>query len=188
MVKNFGGNKAKKFASKSFNVVPRTTRFAMEEGEVYAVVQRMLGSNICEVLCIDGSIKFCVIRGKFSGKGRRDNKLAKGVWILVGIRSWQITTKEKEKCDLLEVYTDIDKEKLIKNSNQSFRALISVLNTDGDMDPNHIQFINERDDEIFAKNETDVGDEDNSEIISGDESQEEDTLSHQLSWINIDDI
>lgn len=187
MVKNFGGNRAKKFASKSFNVAPRATRFATEEGEVYAIVQRMLGSNICEILCIDGSTKLCVIRGKFSGKGKRDNKLAKGVWILVGLRSWQVTTKEKEKCDLLEVYTDADKEKLIKNSNQSFRAFISVSSEEGDMDSNHIKFINERDDEIFAEDEHEIGNEDNVEVRSDDERQEE-TLSDQLSWINIDDI
>ena len=181
MVKNFGGNRAKKFSSKSFNVAPRATRFAMEEGEVYAIVQRMLGSNICEVLCIDGSTKLCVIRGKFSGKGKRDNKLAKGVWILVGMRSWQVTTKEKEKCDLLEVYTDTDKEKLIKNSNQSFRAFISVSNDDGGMDPDHIKFINEMEDEIFAENKTESGDEENDE-------RQEHTISDQLSWLNIDDI
>ena len=59
MVRNSGGNKAKKFASKSFNISNKTTRFAMEINEIYAIVQRMLGGNMCEVLCIDGSIKQC---------------------------------------------------------------------------------------------------------------------------------
>ena len=32
MVRNSGGNKAKKFASKSFNMSDRITRYASEEG------------------------------------------------------------------------------------------------------------------------------------------------------------
>ena len=39
MVKNSGGNKAKKFASKSFNISDRATRLAIETDEVYAVVK-----------------------------------------------------------------------------------------------------------------------------------------------------
>ena len=82
MVKNNGGNKAKKFASKSFNIVDRATRLAIETDEVYAIVKQMLGSNICEVMCIDGTVKLCVIRGKFLGRGKKDNRLARGTWYL----------------------------------------------------------------------------------------------------------
>ena len=149
MVRNTGGNKAKKFASKSFIISNRATRFANEEGEIYAIVQRMLGNNNCEVLCIDGVTKLCIIRGKFLGKGKRDNKLSKGVWVLVGKREWEVTTKEKGKCDLLEVYSDSDKSKLIKNSKQSFRAFLSVVDDDGDIDHDQIKFINYRDDELY---------------------------------------
>ena len=111
MVKNSGGgNKAKKFASKSYTPVQRATRYAIEKEELYAVVNKIMGNNICEVLCIDGVIRLCVIRGKFSGKGKRDNLLVRGKWILIGIRSWEVTTKDKQKCDLLEVYNDNDKD------------------------------------------------------------------------------
>ena len=109
MVKNNGGNKAKKFASKSFNVPQKATRFAIDSGEVYAIINKILGGNMCEVLCIDGIIRNCIIRGKFSGKRKRDNILTRGKWVLVGLRDWEITAKEKQKCDLLEVYTDVDK-------------------------------------------------------------------------------
>ena len=116
MVRNNGGNKAKKFASKAFSVSEKTTRFSTDKDEVYATVNRMLGSNICEVLCVDGKIRLCIIRGKFSGKGRRDNRLCRGKWVLVGLRGWELTSKEKQKCDLLEVYSDNDKEKLMTKS------------------------------------------------------------------------
>ena len=141
MVKNTGGNKAKKFASKSFNVSERSTRFSTDKDEVYAVVNKMLGSNMCEVLGIDGKTRLCVIRGKFSGKGKRDNRLGRGKWILIGLRSWEVTSKEKEKCDLLEVYNDNDKDKLIKNSKESFRIFLSVTEEDQQIDHDQVQFI-----------------------------------------------
>ena len=202
MVRNSGGNKAKKFASKSFNISNRSTRFAVEEGEIYAVVQRMLGNNNCEVLCIDGTTKLCIIRGKFLGKGKRDNNLSRGVWILVGTRDWQVTSKEKEKCDLLEVYNDNDKEKLIKNSKQSFRIFLSV--TDDCHDIDQIKFINDREEELYEfeeKSDNNSNHEDD-ENLSGDNVSDTDedhqknesnnttksSLARQLSWINIDDI
>jgi len=135
MVKNTGGNKAKKLASKTFNVVVRATRFASIKGEVYAIVTKMMGGSICEVLCIDGITRQCVIRRKFSGKGRRDNWLCRGKWILVGLRDWENTSKAKETCDLLEVYSDNDKEKLIKNSKENFRIFLSVTG-DGSIELN----------------------------------------------------
>ena len=87
MVKNTGGNKAKKFASKSFNIPNKATRFSSDPAELYAIVNKLMGGNICEVLCIDGLTRTCIIRKKFSGKGRRNNFLSKGKWILIGLRT-----------------------------------------------------------------------------------------------------
>ena len=210
MVKNTGGNKAKKFASKSFNISNRATRFANEDGEIYAVVQRMLGNNNCEVLCIDGTTKLCIIRGKFLGKGKRDNKLARGVWVLVGAREWEITTKEKTKCDLLEVYNDNDKEKLIKNSKENFRIFLSVTDDDANIDHDQVKFINDREEELYERSNTEEGEGlSDSNILSDENSSDEnsideniklinkdskdskdskDNLSNQLSWIDINDI
>ena len=199
MVRNTGGNKAKKFASKSFNISNRATRFAQEEGEIYAVVQRMLGNNNCEVLCIDGTTKLCVIRGKFLGKGKRDNKLSRGIWILVGKRAWEVSSKEKEKCDLLEVYNDSDKEKLIKNSKESFRIFLSVTD-DSDIDPDQVKFINDREEEVEedkedyhdklfesgSESESESGSESGSEKIKREKVNK--SLAKQLSWIDVDDI
>ena len=204
MVRNIGGNKAKKFASKSFNISNRATRFSIEEGEIYAVVQRMLGNNNCEVLCIDGTTKLCIIRGKFLGKGKRDNKLSRGVWVLVGIRDWQVTSKEKEKCDLLEVYNDNDKEKLIKNSKQSFRIFLSVTDDTSGIDHDQINFINDREEELYnsgdevieglsedgsnIENEDDSDNSDNSDESDKNEEKGCKNLAKQLNWINIDEI
>jgi initiation factor 1A len=182
MVRNLGGNKAKKSASKSFNVPQRGLRFAIEEAEVYAIVSRMLGNNICEVLCIDGTTKLCVIRGKFLGKGKRDNRLSRGVWILIGLREWEVTTKDKQKCDLLEVYSDNDKERLIKNTRENFRAFLSITNDDGDVDENQIKFVNDRENDLFDK---DAGDDDQEN--EEDEDEGHDDYYKNTNRLNISD-
>ena len=201
MVRNNGGNKAKKFASKTFNITEKNTRFSSDKDEIYATVNKMLGSNICEVLCIDGKLRLCIIRGKFSGKGRRDNRLCRGKWILVGLRGWEVTSKEKEKCDLLEVYSDNDKEKLIKNSRENFRVFLSVSEEDQNND-DQVQFINDRENELFDteitnnrnnNSEEDEEDKEDEENIDGDNSLESkkdkiNTITKQMDWINIDDI
>ena len=128
MVKNFGGNKAKKFARKSVNnISDRSTRYAIEDGEIYAVVTKMMGNNICQVICIDGKTRLCIIRRKFTGKGKRDNFLVRGKWVLVGLRDWEVVKEDKEKCDLLEVYSDYNKEMLIKNTNEDFQPFIFLI-------------------------------------------------------------
>ena len=188
-----GGNKAKKFASKSFIISDRATRFASIEGEAYAVVQRMLGGTICEVLCIDGVLRLCVIRGKFSGKGKRDNRLSKGIWVLVGLRDWEISSKDKPKCDLLEVYNDGDKEKLIKNSRENFRIFLSI-NEDDSVDDDQLKFVNERE-ELLAQEldlNTNKGQEEENEGEDEGESKvatkDMSSILNQMDWINIDDI
>jgi initiation factor 1A len=152
MVKNTGGNKSKKMASKSFNIPNKNTRFSSNSDEVYAVVNKMMGGNICEVLCIDGITRTCIIRRKFSGKGRRDNWLSKGKWILVGLREWETQNKEKNKCDLLEVYSDYDKEKLIKSSKDTFEIFVSLVNNIENIDNDQLEFSNNINHDVFNNN------------------------------------
>ncbi len=116
MVKNaFGGNKAKGHARKSF---AKPTSFAMrtaqDDCEMYAMVDVMLGNGMCHVICShDGVKRLCHIRGKFRGKGKSSNIVKKGSWLLVGTREWETASDKKmQGCDLLEVYTDVETDKL----------------------------------------------------------------------------
>jgi initiation factor 1A len=118
MVKNSqGGSKAKGQARKhvSGGSNDKSVRIAEDEAELYAQVTKLLGNGMCHVLCIDGEQRLCHIRGKFRGRGKRDNTLGLGSWILVGIREFE-TVKENsgklQNCDLMEVYSDLDKSKL----------------------------------------------------------------------------
>ena len=129
MVKNTtGGNKSKGKASKSF-VKPATSylRTAECELELYAQVTRPLGNGMCHVLCVnDGLTRLCHIRGKFRGRGKGDNIVKNGSWLLVGLREWeQQGSKKLQNCDLLEVYTEHEKEKLKLNVKIDWSAFTS---------------------------------------------------------------
>ena len=181
MVKNsIGGNKSKKFANKNFNIQDRATRFAKEEGELYAYVEKLMGNNICQVTCIDGYQRSCVIRGKFLGKGKRDNILSKGKWVLVGLREWENSNKgsEKEKCDLLEVYSDMDKQRLQNDNTIDFTGFVKNDLIENNFDDS-IKFTNQvyNDNLFFSENEDENEDE------NVDENQEEDK---QIKYKNSD--
>jgi len=111
-----GGNKAKGFARKTFKV-DNSLRVSQDESEQYAQVSKLLGGSMCHVCDTEGTTLLCHIRGKFRGRGKRANFITSGTWVLIGLREWE---KEPSKgkllnCDLLEVYSDHDKERLKNN-------------------------------------------------------------------------
>jgi len=118
MVKNTKGGSGHKAMGRKFVVRPdnRKTRLSQDECEIYAMVEKLLGNGMCHVLCKDGKRRLCFIRGKFRGRGKRDNTIVNGTWVLVGSRDYESEKsgegKDLEKCDLLEVYGDVDKERL----------------------------------------------------------------------------
>ena len=77
MVKNkTGGNRHKKMASK--NAKPsykRKTRFSQCDDEIYGVITQNCGGGHAMVLCQDNVQRLLVIRRKFSGRNKRDNKI-----------------------------------------------------------------------------------------------------------------
>ena len=118
MVKNnIGGNRAKGFARK--NLIKRDTalRVADEEGEIYAQAVKVMGGSIASAIDLEGNPLRAHIRGKFRGRGKRDNFIAPGTWLLVGLHSWESDksgskSSEIRNCDILEVYSDSDKNRL----------------------------------------------------------------------------
>lgn len=120
MVKNdAGGNKGKGLARKHVNAAKcggtKQLRVAVDEAEKYAVVSKMLGNGMCYVRLLDnsgGGDRLCIIRNKFKGRGKRDNILDSGSWVLVGMREW---SSKQDTCDLLEVYNANERDRLLKN-------------------------------------------------------------------------
>ena len=158
MVKNLiGGSKTKGQARKFATAKPNNAlRLSQDEYEVYAQITKILGGAMCHCDCIDGKTRLCHIRGKFRGRGKRDNFVGAGSWILVGLREWETskegTSKKLENCDLLEVYNEQDKERL-KNTVTTVNWSLFVSNdikttvsADSDFDAG-IEFSDEKTDE-----------------------------------------
>lgn len=159
MVKNVnGGNKHKGQARKFATAKPSNKlRISLDEGEIYAIVTKMLGNGMFDAHCIDNISRLGHIRGKFSGRRKRDNMVEIGKWVLVGEREWDIQSTEdknkkqqKLKCDLLEVYNDFDKERLIDTIAVDWSILITqdITKTKESYDKSEeIAFITEREEE-----------------------------------------
>ena len=119
-------NKGKKGGRKGgYSGGSRAVREKSEEGETYAAIVKVFGGANAEVVCEDGKHRLCVIRGAFRGRNKRDNFLAAGVWVLVGLRDWctHADQEKMEKCDLLCVYREDEKSKLKANAVGNWTAL-----------------------------------------------------------------
>ena len=165
MVKNTnGGSKAKGFARKHANNNNNNNdvRVVEEVGEIYAVVTKMCGGGMFQCYGIDHVERLCHIRGSFSGRKKRDNIVLNGGWVLIGIREWDkkdekqttcLSSSSSKKvklpqCDLLEVYNDKDREKLVANVKENWKILIKH-------DPTRIGFDEDEDVIAFGKTEED---------------------------------
>lgn len=134
MGKNVTGGK---YAKKAGYVGPRKLRLLESDLERYAIVTKMLGNCMCHVKCADDVVRLCIIRKKFTGKHKGNNFLKPGSWVLVGLRDWETKSDKIEKCDLIEVYTESDKSKLLDTA-VNFTILLKednlISNTTEEMD------------------------------------------------------
>jgi len=149
MVRNEGGgNKMKHLARKHVNGASQSQankflRVAQCKEEIYAYIVRLLGNSMCMVKCVDGYERLCHIRGKFTGRSKRENALAQGTWVLIGLRQWDAdkefaskatkTDKKIQKCDLLEIYSASEREKL-RVQEKIFQDVVECNNSDEDGD------------------------------------------------------
>ena len=143
MVKNqTGGNKAKRQGRKFTAPTNSKLRVALEDGEIYAIVTKHFGNAMIDVLGIDNVSRLCVIRNKFRGRGKRDNSVSVGTWVLIGEREWEKDNVEKKpKCDLLEVYSQADVEMLKKTPN-NWHILTAAVDTEkSDMHNEAVNFV-----------------------------------------------
>ena len=163
MVRNtFGGKGAKSMAAKSSSSAANNKlRLSSDKSEVYAIATKMLGNCTCNCVGIDGVKRLVHIRGKFSGKGKRDNTINLGTWILVGDYQWTASSeallkKGKEKlqeCDILEVYSDRDKQRLKDSISENWDILeendpTKIESTNKKSDTSNIVFQSEKETEI----------------------------------------
>ena len=131
MVKNTGGNKSKKMARKTTSGAGgggnQAVRRVADPCEMYAAVTKIYSSKRCDITGTDGITRPCNIRGKFIGRKRSgDGSLAPGVWVMVGFYDWEVRGDGIKSCDLLEIYTQNEKEKLKQLEGNKLNAIMGI--------------------------------------------------------------
>ena len=136
VINDKGGCKGKKVARKHLTKGKNELRLSHSSNEKYAIVKKLLG-NTCDVICDDGKERRCMIRGKFTGRNKRDNMIDSGIYILVGLREWVneggggsgggggggggvAGHKNVNYCDLLEVYNSSERD-ILKRTHGVFQ-------------------------------------------------------------------
>jgi hypothetical protein len=132
MVKNTGGNKSKKVARKNVSyTTTQDVRRATDASEMYASVTKVYSAQRCGVMGADGNTYQCNVRGKFlKNKRGTGDGLAPGVWVLIGFYEWEVRSDGSKNCDLLEVYTSVEKDKLKQLETRHLTVLMKIDGTD----------------------------------------------------------
>ena len=106
MVKNKGGNKTKGKSRKTYRIKELSLKDLKKvDNQEYAFVVSVSGDGRYELMCYDKIKRLGILRGKL----RRTTRVNKSDLILVSLRGFQ-----DNKCDILAIYNELDKEKLIK--------------------------------------------------------------------------
>ena len=191
MVKNAGGNKSKKVARK--NVSSTTThdvRRATDSNEMYASVTKIYSAQRCGVIGADGNTYQCNVRGKFLKNKRSGDGLGPGCWVLIGFYDWEVRSDGKKNCDLLEIYSAVEKDKLKQFEPQNLSVLLKI---DGGSDLTFSNFHKDKDgdenDKIVEEEE-----EEQVEVIPSLESllnvqkrESNNTTNDQMDWLTINE-
>jgi len=206
MVKNnTGGNKSKKGARKNIGLNSggntQDVRRVTDKGEMYAAVTKIYSSRRCDVMGTDGITYQCNVRGKFlKSKRGGNNSLAVGVWILIGFYEWEVRGDGSKTCDLLEIYTPIEKDKLKQLEAHQLAAIMNIGELEGT--ENEFTFSKFKEDveekgQAVEKN-TSASASETEESSSEDEEKikavavpkKKETLEEQMDWltINVRDI
>ena len=134
MPKNItGGKRAKSMARKNINGSVKNNggrlRLPKDECERIAVVTKMYGNGMFAAALDTGEELMGHIRGKHTGRSKRDNFVRAGAVVLVGLREWESDAKN---CDLLEVYNESEIDQLSGVVDISFAIGMSNIATDAD--------------------------------------------------------
>jgi len=176
MVKNnTGGNKSKKQARKgvALPAAVQNVRYVSETGEMYAVITTIFGGKNCQVMCDDGVSRRCTIRRKFMMSRRGDNMIAAGTWVMVGLYDWEKRSDGTQTCDIIEVYSPGEKEKLKQTVNAKLLHHIVIASNvfDGNKNGNEFLFSN-----TLAYNDLPEDEEDDDDLTNKERKQDKDKI------------
>jgi translation initiation factor IF-1 len=173
MVKNTTGGKGSKgYARKNEITSSNKLRLSQHSDEVYAFVIKALGNCMFHVKTEKHNQLLLHLRGKFSGRNKRNNFVSVGSFVLVGLRD--LEKPNYKECDLLEIYTDQEVKRLVSFPECSFFSHISVDSINNNQD-------NQDDDIIFTNKEVEI-------IQTKIEKEKNSIEEEEEEEINIDEI
>lgn len=123
MVKNtLGGNKVKGMARKDTKSSgSRMLQISTDENEKYACITKIYGGPRCEVYIDEKTTLLGNIRGKMTGRQKKNNLIVPPCIVLVGLHDWESVSKN---CDILCLYDDSEVSKLKAMPNVDISNLI----------------------------------------------------------------
>ena len=188
MVKNAGGNKSKRVARKNFsNTTTQDVRKATDASEMYAAVIKIYSSQRCSVLGADGNTYQCTIRGKFLKNKRSGDGLVNGAWILIGFYDWEVRSDGSKKCDLLEIYSNIEKDKLKQQEARHLAELMKIDDSGGNCSFSNFHIDKKEEDEESSSGEEEDVAPVVPKIIEPVIPMKKETAAEQLDWLTISD-
>jgi translation initiation factor IF-1 len=148
MVKNTNGGKGAKGLARKLTNSYETYRLRTSSSpeEKYAIVSKMLGNGMCNIITSDNASLICHIRNKFRGRSKRGNLVTKDTIVLVGLREWEHPNYKNS--DLLELYDNTDIRELKKMPDVKFSFLESLMTT-------NISIHDNTNDSIYFSNDVD---------------------------------
>lgn len=192
MVKNLGGKHGKKIARKNAHsnneaINNKKMRVVSGDEELYGLVTKCLGNGQFLIMCSDQEERLCILRNKFTGRNKQGNMISIGSWVIIGLRPWETSKpNKKDKCDMLEVYTNNEKHKLLEESkiNLSFliqqeNILLNIVEQD-EQDSEYLTF-SEGNIHNHVENKSEIGNDSEHSV-----SREHPNLNEDM--INIDEI
>jgi initiation factor 1A len=162
MVKSFGGNKSKRKGRKNF----RTKTFSLDdlkasrdENQEYGHVTEKYGDGRYLIMCYDKVSRKAKVRGAL----RQKSRLEKGGLVLISTREFQDTHS-----DILYIYTDDDKEKLV-----NAKVICESFTKTGKLSNDEDDFQQEDEDETYMPDIKSYG----SDVDVWDDEDDENTSS-----------
>ena len=200
MVKNTGGNKSKKVARKNVGggsmSSTQDVRRVADPCEMYAAVLKIYSSRRCDVMGSDGKTYQCTVRGKFLKSKRGSNSaLVPGVWIIIGFYDWEVRSDGAKTCDLLEIYSPMEKDKLKQLEAHNLTAIMNVGELEGSANELTFSKFKEQEDEmessadeeeIKAKPKVVEKKKETLAEIMAVQPQKKQTIAEEMDWLNID--
>ena len=128
MVKNISGGSKTKNIARKFVSDGRTDKLVLSTcaDERYAVVTHIYGGDRCAVVTDNGLVLQAIIRKKFRGRHRRNNLIAVGSYVLVGLREFEAPVYKV--CDVLEVYSKDEHDRLNNTPSVDTALLNGIAN------------------------------------------------------------